>query len=107
MRCIELKVCVDFNGKEIKCFESSIFGMYKYFKKKVLLLFSGSFFKRKWLVSLLLSYWFVEYCGFVYEFGLLYGIYEFDVNDFNYKYGLGGEKVFFEELVGSSSCIRD
>ena len=107
LRCTGSKVCVDSSGKEAKCFESSTPGMYKYFKKKAPLPSSGSSSERKRSVSLSPSHWFVEYRGFVYEFGLSYGTHELDVNDPNYKYGPGGEKVLSEELVGSSSCTRD
>ena len=107
LRCTGSKVCVDFSGKEAKCFESSTPGRYKYFKKKAPLPSSGSSSKRKRSVSISPSHWFVEFRGFVYEFGSSYGTHELDVNDPNYKYGPGGEKVLSEELVGSSSCTRD
>jgi len=79
--------------------------MYKYFKKKAPLPSSGSSSKRK--RSILRKHWFVEYRGFVYEFGSSYGTHELDTNDPNYKYGPGGEKIVSEELVGSNSCTRD
>lgn len=108
LRCTESnmsKVCVDSRGNEAKCFESSTPGMYKYFKKKAPLPSSGSSSKKK--RSLDLSHWFVEYRGFVYEFGASYGTHELDVNDPNYKYGPRGEKILSEDLVGSSRCTRD
>ena len=106
LRCTSSKVCVDSSGNEANCFESNTPGMYKYFKKTAPLPSSGSSSKRKRSLSLSPSHWFVEYRGFVYEFGLTYGTHELDVNDPNYKYG-PGEKVLSEELVGSSSCTRD
>lgn len=107
LRCTGSKVCVDSSGNEVKCFESSTPGKYKYFKKTAPLPSSGSSSKRKRSVSLWPSHWFVEYRGFVYEFGSSYGTHELDVNDPNYKYGPGGEKILSEDLVGSSSCTRD
>ena len=54
----------------------------------------------------LADHWFVEYRGFVYEFGSA-GYQELDINDPNYKYGPGREKVTAEDLQGTSSCTRD
>ena len=42
-----------------------------------------------------IRHWFVEYRGFVYEFGKA-GDQELDINNPNYKYGPGGEKVVDE-----------
>ena len=89
LRCTSSKVCVDSSGNEANCFESNTPGMYKYFKKTAPLPLSGSSSKLKQLVSLWPTHWFVEYRGFVYEFGSSYGTHELDVNDPNYKYGPG------------------
>ena len=104
-RCTGSNVCVDSSGNEANCFESSTPGMYNYFKKRSPLLSKGSSSKKK--RSLDLTHWFVEYRGFVYEFGKSYGSHELDVNDPNYKYGPGREKVLSKKLVGSSRCTRD
>ena len=104
-RCTGSNVCVDYSGNEGNCFESSTPGMYNYFKKRSPLLSKGSSSKKK--RSLDLTHWFVEYRGFVYEFGKSYGSHELDVNDPNYKYGPGREKVLSKKLVGSSRCTRD
>ena len=105
LRCTGSNACVDPTGNEARCFESSTPGVYNYFKKTSPLSSSGSSSKKK--RSLSLRHWFVEYRGFVYEFGRSYGSQELDVNDPNYKYGPGREKVLSEELVGSSRCTRD
>ena len=107
LRCTGSNVCVDRSGNEAKCFESNTPGMYKYFKKTAPLTSSKSSSKRKRSLSELTSHWFVEYRGFVYEFGSSYGTHELDVNDPNYKYDPGGEKIRSEEWVGSSHCTRD
>ena len=104
LRCTSSKVCTNSNGNEAGCFESSDPGKYYYYKKKSPILSSGS--KRKRSISDT-KHWFVEYRGFVYEFGGTYGLQELDVNDPNYKYGPGREKVSSEENMGSSSCTRD
>ena len=105
LRCTGSKVCVDSRGNEANCFKSSTPGTYKYYKKTAPLLSSGSSSKKK--RSLHPTHWFVEYRGFVYEFGKSYGSHELDVNDPNYKYGPGREKVLSTLLVGSSRCTRD
>ena len=107
LRCTASKVCVDVNGKEAKCFESSTPGLYYYYKKTSPLPSSGSSSKKKRSILEKVSHWFVEYRGFVYEFGATYGFHELDVNDPNYKYGPGGEKVLSEDQMGRSSCTRD
>ena len=85
-----------------KCFEASTPGAYTYYKKRSLL--SSSKRKRR---SSELLHWFVEYRGFVYEFGA-YGFQELDVNDPKYKYRPGGKKIIYsEERMGSSTCTRD
>ncbi|XP_078349555.1 uncharacterized protein LOC144634478 [Oculina patagonica] len=104
-RCTASKVCLDFNGNEAKCFESNTPGMYVYYKKTTPLPSSGSSSKRKRSVWDTARHWFVEYRGFVYEFGT-YGFQELDINDPNYKYGPGREKVSSEEYTGSSRCTR-
>ncbi len=102
LRCTNSRVCLDFNGNEEKCFEVSTSpGTYNFFKKKSPLS-SGSSSKR----GLELNHWFVQYRGFAYEFGS-YLFQELDVNDPNYKYGPGREKVRSQELVGSSDCTRE
>lgn len=116
-RCTASKICLDYNGNEAKCFESSTPGMYKFLKKTSPLPSSGSSSRKRRSMSSIfrtishifsyeLKHWFVEYRGFAYEFGT-YGIQELDVNDPNYKYGPGREKVHSEEYMGSSSCTRE
>ena len=102
-RCTTRRVCLDSNNKEAKCYESGRAGMYNYYKKKSLLL---SFSSKKRSVEDT-KHWFVEYRGFVYEFGISYGLQELDVNDPNYKYGPGRVKVVSEDLQGTSRCTRD
>ena len=82
-RCTSASVCLDSRGKEAKCYESN--GKYKYFKKESPLPSSSSSRKKRNVVSWL-NHWFVEYRGFVYEFGAA-GFQELDINDPNYKYG--------------------
>ena len=106
LRCTSSKVCTDSNGNEAKCFEGNGPAMYKYFKKMSPLSSSGSSSRKKRSVLDKVYHWFVEYRGFAYEFGT-YGWQELDVNDPNYKYGPGREKVKSEEYMGSSSCTRD
>ena len=93
-----------------KCYESSTPGKYTYYKKRSLLLVSRPG-KRKRRVSAEPFHWFVEYRGFVYEFGG-YGFQELDINDPNYKYGPKGKKIVVynknnEKPTGSSTCTRD
>ena len=102
LRCISAKVCLDSNGNEAKCYGSG--SSYDFYRKKAQLSSSSSSRKKRFLIDT--SHWFVEYRGFVYEFGS-YGFQELDVNDPNYKYGPGREKVDSEDLQGSSSCTRD
>ena len=104
LRCISAKVCLDSNGNEAKCYESGRAGMYNYYKKRAPLISGPSRRKKRFPDP---KHWFVEYRGFVYEYGGSYGLQELDVNDPNYKYGPGREKVGSEELRGSSSCTRD
>ena len=97
LRCTSAKVCVrDANSPEEKCYESETPGRYNFFRKEAPIIFNWS----------KINHWFVEYRGFVYEFGSG-GDQELDVNDPNYKYGPGREKVVKEELKGSSSCTRE
>jgi len=95
---------LDSNGKEAKCFESGTARMYKYFKKEAPFSSSSSSRKKRDLFNF--NHWFVEYRGFVYEFGS-YGFQELDINDPNYKYGPGREKVVDQEYMGTSRCTRD
>ena len=104
LRCTSARVCLDSNGNEAKCYESDRAGMYNYYKKKSPILSSSSNRKKRSVEDL--KHWFVEYRGFVYEFGS-YGFQELDVNDPNYKYGPGREEVVYEHKEGSSSCTRD
>ena len=101
LRCNSATVCLDSNGKEAKCYESSTAGMYEYYRKESPIT-SGSSSRKKRSVSNL-KHWFVEYRGFVYEFGKA-GFQQLDINDPNYKYGPGREKVLKEELKGTSRC---
>lgn len=97
LRCTSAKVCVsNANSTEEKCYESETPGRYNIFRKESLLVVNIS----------AINHWFVEYRGFVYEFGNG-GDQELDVNDPNYKYGPGRVKVVNQELKGSSSCTRE
>ena len=95
LRCTSLKVCTNSNGNEAGCFESIDPGKYDYYKKKSPISSISSSSKSKRSISDT-KHWFVEYRGFVYEFGS-YGLQELDVNDPNYKYGPGRGKVSSEE----------
>ncbi|XP_031558403.1 uncharacterized protein LOC116294863 [Actinia tenebrosa] len=106
LRCTNKKVCVDLeSGQENNCFEERP-GRYRYYKKQSPLLSSGSSKSKRLVKGWNFKHWFLEYRGFAYEFGT-YGHQELDVNDPNYKYGPGREKVVKEELLGTSSCTRD
>ena len=97
LRCTSSMVCVDINNNEANCHETGPgSGRYDFYRKKSPL---------KGLLKLA-DHWFVEYRGFVYEFGSA-GYQELDINDPNYKYGPGREKVTAEDLQGTSSCTRD
>ena len=111
-RCIKAKVCLETDGNETKCNPAGKNGgvdTYFFYRKKSNIRFlkvisSGR--KKRAIEDY--KHWFVEYRGFVYEFGKSYGFQELDVNDPNYKYGPGGEKVVDKEtIVGESSCSRD
>ena len=93
LRCTSAGVCLNSDGNEAKCYESG--SMYDFYRKKSPLS-SGSSSRKKRSVEDS-KHWFVECRGFVYEFGS-YGFQELDVNDPNYKYGPGGEKVLSEDL---------
>ena len=102
LRCISARVCLDSNGNEAKCYGR--FGVYNYYKKKSPLSSLSSSSKKRSIEDF--KHWFVQYRGFVYEFGKSYGVQELDVNDPNYKYGSGKVKVVSERM-GRSSCTRD
>ncbi|XP_031558405.1 uncharacterized protein LOC116294865 [Actinia tenebrosa] len=105
-RCTNKKVCVDFESdQENKCYEASA-GRYYYYKKQSSLTSSGSSKSKRLVEGWNFNHWFLEYRGFAYEFGT-YGAQELDVNDPNYKYGPGREKVVQEGRLGASSCTRD
>ena len=107
LRCTSAMVCLDLDskGNEAKCYPSGTSGMYNYYKKESKIRSSSSSRKKRSIFSMT-RHWFVQYRGFVYEFGEA-GYQELDMNDPNYKYGPGREKVFDEDLVGVSSCSRD
>ena len=102
LRCTSARVCLDSNGNEAKCYGRG--SSYDFYRKKAKLKNSSSSRKKRSVEDF--KHWFVEYRGFVYEFGP-YGFQELDVNDPNYKYGPGREKVESEDLQGSSSCTRN
>ena len=107
LRCTPAKVCLEIDGNEAKCNPAGKNGgvdRYHFYKKKSNLRFFSSRRKKRQLEDL--KHWFVEYRGFVYEFGKA-GYQELDVNDPKYKYGPGRVKVVDEKKIGSSSCTRD
>lgn len=103
------KVCLDAKGKEDKCYESRVAGMYKYIKKTSSLTKLTRRIAHWKFCKYELSHWFVEYRGFIYEFGESYGFQELDMNDpENIKYGPRGRvKVATSMQMGISSCTRD
>ena len=80
--------------------------VYNYYKKESRLKIFSSVSSRKKRAVENLNHWFVQYRGFVYEYGDA-GYQELDINDPDYKYGPGGVKVVAETLKGTSCCTRN
>lgn len=95
-----LDPCTGVEANCYACVNESGIVVYYYYRKE-----SPITSRKKRSIFSRVLHWFVEYRGFVYEFGN-YGYQELDINDPNYKYGPGREKVVAENLVGTSSCRR-
>lgn len=107
LRCTSARGCAD---SQDNCHPyNKEGGLYYYYKKRSPVLCSGSSQKKRSLEDV--YHCFVEYRGFVCEFGSLKnypdGAHELDINDPQYKYGPGGTKVLSVEREGYSRCTRD
>ena len=106
-RCTTAKVCLNPAGKEEGCEEATSPGRYEIFRgKSYIASFAKSSRDRKKRSVEDIKHWYLQYRGFVYEFGKPYGVQELDINDPNYKYGPGGTKKATWTMEGTSSCAR-
>ena len=106
-RCTTAEVCLNPAGKEEGCEEATSPGRYEIFRgKSYIASFAKSSRDRKKRSVEDIKHWYLQYRGFVYEFGKPYGVQELDINDPNYKYGPGGTKKATWTMEGTSSCAR-